>query len=103
VIVGLVVTCIFRAAQDSLEGVAVEVKGMAAGVVVVDDYFDNLVLLENEWVGVFAVDGGIVGICATCEGCVKSGDFGGDIGDIIEECTGEIFSRSVLTRKTDTD
>jgi len=64
---------------------------MAAGIVVVDDYFDNLVLLENKWVRVFAVNGGIVGVCATCEGCVKSGDFGSDIGDIIEECTRRIL------------
>jgi hypothetical protein len=65
VVVGLVVTCVIGAAQDGLEDVAVEVKGMAAGIVVVDDYFDNLVLLEDEWVRVFAVDGGIVGVCAT--------------------------------------
>jgi hypothetical protein len=64
---------------------------MAAGIIVVDDYFDNLVLLENEWVGVFAVDCGIIGVFATCKGCVKSGDFGRDVGDIVEECTEEIL------------
>jgi hypothetical protein len=103
VVVGLVVTCVIGAAQDGLEDVAVEVKGMAAGIVVVDDYFDNLVLLENEWVRVFAVDGGIVGVCATCEGCVKGGNFGSDVADIVEECTGKIFSRLKLTRRIDTD
>jgi hypothetical protein len=103
VVVGLVVACVFGAAQDGLEGVPVEMKGMAAGVVVVDDYFDDLVLLEDEWVGIFAVDGGVVGICATCKGCVKSGDFGSDVGDIVEECTGETFSCFVLMRRIDTD
>jgi len=76
---------------------------MAAGIVVVDDYFNNLVLLENEWVGVFAVDCRIIGVFATCEGRVKSRDFGRDVGDIVEECTEENLSRFLLTRRIDTD
>lgn len=46
-------------ADDCLEGVAVEVEGMTAGVIVVEDDFDDLVFLENESVGVDAVDGGV--------------------------------------------
>jgi hypothetical protein len=103
VVAGLVVACVFGATRDGLEDVAVEVEGVTAGVVVVDDYFDDLVLLENEWVGVFAVDGGIVGVCAAGEGSVKSGDLGSDVGDIIEECTAVILSRFLLTKRIDTD
>lgn len=40
---------------------AVEVEGVFAVVVVVEDYFDNLVLLKDKGVGVDAVDGGVLG------------------------------------------
>ena len=57
---------------------------MAAGVVVVEDDVDDLVVLEDEGVGVGGVDGGVGGIGAGGEGGVEGGDFGEDIGDGVE-------------------
>lgn len=47
-----------------MEGVAVQVERVTAGVIVVDDDVDNLVAFEDEGVGVGGVDGGVGGICA---------------------------------------
>lgn len=57
-VVGVVAGAIGRT-HDCLEDVAVEMEGVAAGVVVVEDDFNDFVFLEDEGVGVDAVDGGI--------------------------------------------
>ena len=52
---GLVVdirTGLFGGADDGLESVAVEMEGVFAGVEVVEDDLDDLVLFEDEGVGV---------------------------------------------------
>ena len=72
-------------ADDGLEVVAVEVEGVLARVVVVEDDFDDLVLLEDEGVGVGGVDGGVEGGGAGRQGGVEGGHFGADVGDVVEE------------------
>jgi hypothetical protein len=49
-----------------LEGVAVEMEGVFAWVVVVDYDVYYLVFFEDEGVAVEAVDGGVVGFFAGC-------------------------------------
>ena len=80
-----IVASVVGRADDSLEDVAVEMEGMTAGVEVVEDDFDDLVFLEDEGVGVGAVDGGVGGGDAGGEGAVEGGDFGPDVGDVVEE------------------
>ena len=77
-------------ADDGLEVVAVQVEGVFAWVVVVEDDFDGLVFGEDEGVGVGAVDVGDVCGCGGCEGGVEGWDFGGDVGGIVEEGTGGV-------------
>lgn len=80
-----VVAAVVVAAGDGLEGVTVEVEGVSACVVVVDDDVDDVVFLQDEGVGVGAVDVGVGCRLAGCEGCVEGGDLGGDVGDVVEE------------------
>ena len=80
-----VVSRFFLGADDGLEVVAVEVEGVFAWVVVVEDDLDDLVLLEDEGVGVGGVDGGVEGGGAGGEGGVEGGHFGADVGDVVEE------------------
>lgn len=54
-----VVAGVVGGAHDGLEDVAVEVEGMAAAVVVVEDDFDNFVSLQDEGIRVDAVDGAV--------------------------------------------
>lgn len=56
-----------------------------SGVVVVEDDFYDLVLRQHEGVGVVAVDEGVGCVGAGGEGGVESGDFGRDVGDVVEE------------------
>lgn len=79
-------------ADEGLEGVAVEVEGVFAGVGVVEDDVDDLVFGEDEGVGVYAVDGGVVGGGAGGEGGVEGWDFGLHVGYIVEEGAGEWVS-----------
>ena len=61
-VIRVVVSGVFIAAKDGLECVSVQMKGMTAGIVVVDCYFNDLAFLEDERVGIFAVDARIVGV-----------------------------------------
>lgn len=54
-----VVASVVGGAHDCLEAVAVEVEGMSAGVVVVENDFHNFVSLQDEGIRVDAVDGGV--------------------------------------------
>jgi len=78
----------FGGAVDELEGVAVEVEGVFARVVVVEDELYGLVLLEDEGVRVGAVNCDVVGGRAGGQGGVEGGNFGKDIGDVVEEGAG---------------
>lgn len=75
----------FGAADDGLEGVAVEVEGMFAGVHVVQHNFHDLVLFEDEGDGVLAVDGGVGGHVTRSQGGVERWDFGSDVGEVVEK------------------
>ena len=61
-----------------------QVEGVAASVVVVEDDVDDLVAFEDEGVAVGRVDGGIGGILAWGEGGVAGGDFGCNVRDGVE-------------------
>lgn len=58
---------------------------VTTGVEVVDDDLDNLILLQDKRMRVFAVYPGVVGHFAGTEGCVERGDLGERIGDVVEE------------------
>ena len=71
--------------MDDLELVAVEVERVLSRVVVVEDDLDDLVVVEDELVGVGAVDEGVGGVGAGGEDGVEGGNFGGDVGFVVEE------------------
>lgn len=58
---------------------------MSAGIVVVDDDVDNIVLLQDKCIGVGAVDEGAGRRVAGGKGRVKCGNFWGDVGDVVKE------------------
>ena len=60
--IAYIIPAVVVRAGYGLEGVAVQVEGVTAGVVVVDDDVDDLVAFEDEGVGIGGVDGGIGGI-----------------------------------------
>ena len=60
-------------------------EGVFAGVVVVEDDVDDVALLEDEGVGVRAVDVRVVRCFASCEGRVEGRDFWGDVAYVVEE------------------
>lgn len=66
---------------------SVQVERMFAGVIVVEDYLDNLVLFENVSVNIGSVDGSIGGRGTSCKSSVESWDFGLYVGNVVEECT----------------
>jgi hypothetical protein len=70
-----------------LEGVAVEMERVFAGIVIVQHDFDDFVFGENELARVGAVDGGVCGVGACGEGRVERGHFGADVGYVVEEGT----------------
>lgn len=71
----------------------VQVKRMFAGVIVVENYLDNLVLFENVSVNIGPIDGSIGSRGASGKSSVKSRNFGPYVGNIVEECT---WSRSQI-------
>lgn len=70
---------------EDLEVVPVEVEGVAARVDVVDDDVDDLVLLEDEGVGVLAVHSGVGGEVARAQGCVEGRDLCRRVCYVVEE------------------
>ena len=85
---GLIVrvkACVVIRTNDSLECMAVEMEGMFARVVVVDDDFDDIVLLEDKGIGVGAVNVGVLSANPCRERTVEGWNLGFDVGDVIEE------------------
>ena len=74
----------FLRAGDDLEDVAVQVEGVFAWVVVVEDYFDDLVLGEDEGVGVVSVDERVCCVGAGGKGGVESGDLRRNVGNVVD-------------------
>ena len=92
---GLIVDVVARellGADDGLEGVAVEMEGVLAWIVVVEDDFDNVVLFENVRVDVDAIDGGIAGCFARSMGGVETRYLRADVRHIVEKRTGRNVS-----------
>lgn len=87
---GVVEAGVVVAAVDYLEGVAVEMEGVFSGIVVVEDDFDDLVVAEDELVGVRAVYGGVGGVGAGGEDGVEGGYFRGDVCLAVEESAVEV-------------
>lgn len=97
VVVGIV-ACVFVGADNGLEVVAVEMERVFAGIVAVEDDFDNLVFLENEGVGVAPVDGNI-SCGVTCgQSSVEGRNFWRYVCFIVEE--GTIQSILVFQRES---
>ena len=84
-VVGVESACFFGGAGDDLEGVAMKMEGVLSRVVVIENDFDDLILGEDEGVGVVAVDQGVCCVGAGGESCVESRDFGSDVCDVVEE------------------
>ena len=78
---------IFRGAGHGLEVVAMEVEGMFARVVAIDNDFDHLILLKDEGVGRTAIDVRVVDKGARGQGRVQCWNFGASIALIVEEST----------------
>lgn len=77
----------FGGPYNSLEGVAVKVEGVFAGIIVVQDDFDSLSLLENKGIGVVAIDHGIGGEIRRSKGCVERRNLWRNVRHIVEEGT----------------
>ena len=84
---------------DDLEVVAVDVERVAAAVEVVDDDFDDVVVLEELGVCGFSVDDGVRGGFSDAEGGVEGGDFWFDVG-LVVDCESDIrgFSEEMWER-----
>lgn len=70
---------------------------MLSWIVVVDDHLYDLVVTEDETVGVLSVNGGVGGHFSSCHDSVQGWYLGTHIGYIIEERI-ILFQLSVLTR-----
>ena len=77
------VACVAAGAVQDLEVVAVEVEGMAGGVDVVDDYLDNVAVVDDEGDD-GAVDGLVRVVFSRCRGGVEGRHGLADIGDVVE-------------------
>ena len=77
---------ILSGASSGLESVAMEMEGMFACVIVVEDDFYNVVVLQDVGVGVDAVDGGVIGKVAGGKSGVECRDFRADVSYVVEEC-----------------
>lgn len=91
-VVRVVVPSIFFRSPDDLEVVSVKMKRMLPGVVIIQDDFYDLTVLEDESIGIAAVYYSIRGSIPGGEDRVKRRDLGCDIGDVVEEGTGMILS-----------
>ena len=81
----IVVAAVLLAASDGLEVVAMEVEGMFAWVVVVQDDLNDLVVGEYKGICVDAIDGWVGGVIAGGDGGIEGGKPRTDVGDAVEE------------------
>ena len=72
-------------ASEDLKRVAVEVKGVAAIVEIVQDDVDSVVISQDVCVGIDTVNDLVGGLGASAEGGVEGGDFLGQVSYIIED------------------
>lgn len=78
---------IFSGTDNSLEMVSMKMEGMFAGIVVVEDDFDDLILLKYEGIGMRAVNFWVGGGAAGTEGGIQTWDLGTHVGYVVEEGT----------------
>ena len=71
----------------------VQVERVLPRVLVVEHDLDDLIVLKYVAVSVYAVDFGVGGQLAGCEGRVEGGDFWAHVGDAAEE--GVVLATSV--------
>ena len=83
---------------DGLEGVAVEMEGMSTGVEVVNDNFDDLILLQDEAVGMGAVDLRIRGEIPGAHHSIERGHFRGFVRDVVEPSAVVVLAGTVGQR-----
>lgn len=74
--------------DNSLKSVPVQMEGMLAGILAVEDNLNDLVLLQYKSIDVGSVNSCVHGCSTGCESGEKGWDFRLDVGDIVEECTG---------------
>lgn len=74
------------AAGQDLEGMTVQMEGMFAGVVIVDDYVYDVSFLKNEGIRIGTVYRRIHRRPSCAERTIERGDFGCNICDFVEEC-----------------
>lgn len=73
-------------ASDDLELVAVKMPGVAEGNVIVDDNLNYVAILDEEGIGVHAVDGRVHLVLLWCaDGSVESWNLLGKIRDIVDD------------------
>lgn len=72
----------------NLKVMSVQVERMLSGIVVVQHDLDDLVLGENEGVGVTTVDSNTGGSVTGSKGSVKGRDLWSDVGNIVEKGAG---------------
>lgn len=68
-----------------LEGMAMQMERMLAGVVVVEDKFNDVVFLQDEWVGVPSIHSRIGGFIAGRQDGVEGWDYRCGVRDVVEE------------------
>lgn len=103
-VAGVPVARVVVAAVDDLERVPVQVEGVLARVVVVQDDVDRVLVVEDKGLGVVAVHGRVGGIVAGGQGGEERRDFGRCVGDVVEECAYQVlaikFTKHGLRTKT---
>ena len=75
-------------AGDKLRRMAVNVDGVGAAIVVVDDNVVDVALFEDEGLGVVAVDDRVGGVFAGAHDGHEGGDFLPEVGDVVKTSPG---------------
>ena len=78
-------SCVRFTAHNGLEYMAVEMERVFTRIVIVEDYFNDLAFFEDKRICGFAIDGCVGGCDVGGKGSEQSGDFGADVGDVVEE------------------
>lgn len=79
---------LFLRANHCLERVAMQMEGMLAGIIIVQNDLDNLILTQDKSIRVTAVDDGIGGVVPSGQHGVERRDLWLDVRHIIEESAG---------------
>lgn len=83
-------------ASHCLESVAVQMEGMLAGIIIVQNDLDNLILAQDERIRVGAIDDGVGSVVPSGQHGVERRDLWLDVRHIIEEGAGWVSIISCL-------